>query len=267
MALSVVLLAGGYGTRLYPLTKACPKALLPLGDGPATTTARWGRRDPARGGDERLVLDWIWAGVQTIPGLTGAVLVSNHLFKEQFARWRQQRRASVEVVDDGTATPEARLGAMRDLLLALARVGAEDDVLVLGTDNLFTWSLAEFVEFGKSRRPNASVALRLAASVEQARQCGVVEQDREGRLVRCVEKPATPPSLTISLCVYYIPASCRHRVEEFVRAGGNADAPGYFLEWLVKQEHVYGWMAAGEWCDIGSLETYHAVATHWPKEE
>lgn len=244
---SVVLLAAGYGTRLYPLTKDRPKALLPLGE------------------EGRVVLDWIYSAVQALPGLARAVLVSNHRFVGQFEQWRNERQASVDILDDGTTSPQARLGAIPDLLLALSRVGRAEDVVVLGTDNLFTWSLAEFADFGRCRRPALSVALRVAASAEQAARCGVVEQDRAGRLVRCVEKPAHPFSLTVSLCVYYIPVSCRGRLAEFLQAGGNGDAPGYFLEWVVPREPVYGFMTAGEWYDIGSLEAYRSVLARWPE--
>jgi len=242
---SAVLLGAGYGTRLYPLTQDRPKALLGLG------------------GQGRVVLDWIWSAVQTVPDLSTAVLVSNHRFAGQFEDWRRKRGASLEVLDDGTSTPKTRLGAIRDLLLALARIAPQEDVVVLGTDNLFTWSLAEFAAFGRRWRPAVTIAVDKVDSLERAKQCGVVEQDPQGRLIRCVEKPAAPNSLTVSLCVYYIPDSCRVRLEEFVQGGGNADAPGYFLEWLVPREPVYGFMAAGKWFDIGSVEAYQYVSAHW----
>ena len=241
--ISAILLAAGYGTRLYPLTKNRPKALLPLGRG--------------------VVLDRILSGVQSVPGLSRVILVTNHRFVRQFAAWSQQRRAPLEVVDDGTATPETRLGAIRDLLLGLTRVEQHDDALVLGTDNLFTWSLVDFVAFAKTKRPAVTIALRTVRSRQEASRCAVVELNGDGRLVHCVEKPAQPASLTVSLCVYYIPASSRGRLEEFVKRGGNADAPGYFVEWLVKQEAVYGFMTEGMWFDIGSQETYRRAVQQW----
>ena len=240
---SAILLAAGYGTRLYPVTKDCPKALLPLGPG--------------------VVLDWILAGVQGVPGLSRVVLVTNHRFVQQFDAWSQQRHVPLDVVDDGTSTPESRLGAIRDLLLGLTRVEPHDDVLVLGTDNLFAWSLADFVAFAAAKRPAMTVALRTVRSPQDASRCAVVELDPQGRLLRCIEKPASPFSLTVGLCVYYIPASCRGRLEEFVTCGGDVDAPGYFAEWLVKQEAVYGFMTAGEWFDIGSHETYQHAVQWW----
>ena len=241
---SVVLLAGGYGTRLYPLTTHCPKALLPLHGG--------------------VVLDVIVETLRSIEGLSRIVLVTNHRFLKQFRAWHATRAVNLKIVDDGSTTPETRRGALPDLLLGLDQVGPRDDVLVLGTDNLFTWSLAKFVAFAKTKRPAATVALRKASSLQVARRCGVVKLDRHGRVTECVEKPQHPPSLIIGLCVYYFPVPSRQRIREFVkRRAANLDAPGYFLEWLVTREPVYGCMTRGAWFDIGSPDAYHHVVRWW----
>jgi len=269
---SVCLLAAGYGTRLYPLTKDHPKALLPLGSGvtPPPASGPKGRlsskgppsADEVGGG---VILDWILDTVEAVPGLSKLVLVTNHKFFPQFEAWQRTHSRALELVDDGTSTPETRLGAIRDLMLGLAQVGACDDLLVLGTDNVFTWSLADFVAFAKRKRPSATVALRQATSLQAASRCAVVELDGAARLIRCVEKPASPFSSTVALCVYYFSQACRGRFEEFVRIGGNVDAPGYFIEWLVKQEPVYGFMTDGEWFDIGSKESYQEAVQRWSR--
>lgn len=240
---SLVFLAGGYGTRLYPLTKKRPKAMLPLGEG--------------------VIMDAIWSSVKKIPSLSRVVLVSNHRYAAQFDRWARARGAAIQIVDNGTSTSETRLGAIRDLQLGLACVGKQDDVLALGTDNLFGWSLADFIRRGGARRRAVTIAVRKARSLNEAKSCGVVSMRRSGRIRRCVEKPAKPFSLTVSLCVYYIPPSCRASLQAFIRAGGNVDAPGYFIAWLVTHGSVYGFLAHGAWSDIGSREAYHHVAAHW----
>ena len=246
-AVSAVLLAGGYGTRLYPLTKDCPKALLPIG--------------------ERVVLDWIVENVSTVSELSRMVLVTNHRFAGQFEAWRASRQMAqngvdLQLIDDGSSSPDTRLGAIRDLLLGMAEFGHED-VLVLGTDNMFAWPLAHFATFAATKRSAATVAVQSVSSLEEARRYAVVELDAAARLTHCVEKPAQPTSLTIALCVYYFPSSIRARLEEFLQSGGNRDAPGYFLEWLVPREPVYGFRADGQWFDIGDQETYEHAVQYW----
>jgi len=243
MPLSAVLLAAGYGTRLYPLTQDCPKALLPLGD--------------------TVLLDPVMDNLLAVPGITKRVLVTNHRFAEQFRQWAAGRRQDLEILDNGTATPETRLGAVQDLLLALEHVPPDQDVVVLGTDNLFTWPLADFVSFARAKRPAAAIAVRQAPSVEEARRCGVVELAGDGRVIRCVEKPTAPPSLTVVLCVYYFPAPLRARIQQFIQEGGNGDAPGFLIEWLVSREPVHGFMTAGEWFDIGTQDTYQLAVQRW----
>jgi len=242
-SVSAILLAAGYGTRLYPLTKDCPKALLPLGQG--------------------VVLDAVVDAVETVPGVSRIVLVTNHRFVGQFQAWQAKRGKAIDLVDDGTSTPETRLGAIRDLLLGAARVGRTDDLLVLGTDNLFTWSLADFAAFARTKRPATTIALRQVASIEEARRYGVVQVDPKGRVIRCTEKPAHPTSLTVASCVYYFPPAIRGALEAFVQYKGKVDAPGYFLEWVVGQEPVYGMMTTGAWFDIGSPESYQDVVKRW----
>lgn len=245
MGVSVILLAAGYGTRLYPLTKHKAKAMLPLAGG--------------------VILDGVTRTLKDVPGLNTTVLVTNSVFAADFRRWQAERGNAVAIVDDGTATAETRLGAIRDLDLARKSVPAGDDLLVIGTDNLFEWSLGQFVRAAQAHRPHASNALWRAPSKESATQFGVVIRDRDERITTFAEKSASPPSADVSLAVYYFPAAMHARFGQFLAGGGNADAPGYFMKWLAGQEPVYGIMMPGAWYDIGSLKAYEEVQQDWTK--
>ena len=241
-AVTVILLAAGYATRLYPLTKDKPKALLPLGEG--------------------VILDTLVSQLAPLKAMT--TLVSNHRFAEQFQAWQRQRQAPVTILDDGTETPESRLGAIRDLELARTRRGGtRGDALVIGTDNVFTWPLAEFVAQARAHAPHASVALWQAPSAAMATQFGVVRRDPDGRITEFSEKSPQPVSNDVALCVYWFPETMHHRFAEFLASGGNADAPGYFIKWLSEQEPVYGLMMPGAWYDIGTIETYQELLREW----
>ena len=243
VAFSTILLAGGYGTRLYPMTKDRPKALLALG--------------------RQVILEPLLEALDEVPGREQTILVTNHRFFPQVSGWQQASGRAIDLIDNGTETNETRLGAIRDLRLALERIDPRLDALILGTDNLFSWSLREFVERAQAKRPSASVAVYDLGSLEDARQCGVAVLDPEGRIVQCVEKPAHPPSTLVLLCVYYLPSAVRPRVDEFLAGGGNGDAPGFFIEWLSKQEPVYGQRTAGLWFDIGTPEAYQQAVQSW----
>ena len=241
--ITAVLLAAGYATRLYPLTQDRPKALLPLGSG--------------------TILDAVCQSLDTVPALARRLLVTNRRFAGQFRAWQQTSQVALTVIDDGTESADTRLGAIRDLALAAASAGPDDDVLVIGTDNLFRWPLGQFVAQAQRVRPAPSIALWNAPSRDSATQFGVVIRDAKGRITAFAEKSPQPPSTEVSLCVYYFPAPMRGHIEVFLKSGGNADAPGYFVQWLAQRSAVYGIMMPGPWYDIGSLEAYQHVLTEW----
>lgn len=243
----MVLLAAGYATRLYPLTKDQPKALLPLGKG--------------------TILDAVISSLPSIQGLRRAILVTNHRFAQAFRNWQRQGGANVEVLDDGTETVETRLGAIRDVELARAQTDPQDDVLVVGTDNLFHWSLGEFVAQAQRYRPAPTIALWEAPSTKDATQFGVVMRDQASRIIGFVEKSPQPPSKEVALCVYYFPAPMCGKIRQFIESGANTDAPGYFIQWLARQGTVYGVMMPGTWYDIGTLEAYQAVINEWNPQQ
>ena len=98
------------------------------------------------------------------------------------------------VHDDGTTSNEDRLGAVGDLRLAIEEAGLEDDELVvLAGDNLFDFSLLEFVEWWRSKsQPSSAVALHDVGDLELAKQYGIADTDADDRIVRFVEKPSDP---------------------------------------------------------------------------
>ena len=243
MPITAVLLAAGYATRLYPLTSDRPKALLPLGRG--------------------VILDAVLRALEPVTDVRARVLVTNHRFAEQFQAWQRASKADVRIVDDGTETPQTRLGAIRDLALARGLADPADDLLVLGTDNLFRWRLADFVARAQRARPQPSIALWQAPSSAEATQFGVVTRDRASRITSFVEKSPHPPSREVALCVYYFPAAMGSKITRFLHEGGNADAPGYFIQWLARQGVVFGIMMDGAWYDIGSSESYQTVLDAW----
>jgi glucose-1-phosphate thymidylyltransferase len=131
-----VVLAAGYATRLYPLTLHRPKALLPVAGKP--------------------MLEHLLERLEGVPGLDEIHVVTNSKFADAFREWAGGYGArAVQILDDGTSDEATKLGAIGDLGLAIRTAEVDDDLLVLAGDNLFSESLAPFVEFGQAKEAPA----------------------------------------------------------------------------------------------------------------
>lgn len=235
-----VILAAGYATRMYPLTRNYPKPLLPIGD--------------------RVVLDWTMEALRDAPDLTEIVLVSNAKFAKLFEAWLARRSwpMPVRLVNDGSMREEDRLGAIRDVLLALEQAGADEPLLVTAGDHVTDWDLRSLRAFGASHAPAATVTAYRLPHVQEASRFGIIEVDRDQRIVRCEEKPQRARSDLAMICLYYLPPDVFPRLSQYLLTGKNADAPGHFIVWLSRQEPVYAWLTSGKFFDIGTLDTYYA---------
>jgi glucose-1-phosphate thymidylyltransferase len=219
-----LILAAGYATRLKPLTDDRPKQLLPVGGRP--------------------IVDWIVEKIREA-GIDDVHLVTNARFAPMFAGWSVQ--AGVTVHDDGTTTNETRLGAIGDMQF----VDLDDDLLVIAGDNLFDFSLADFVAYWQSKENASAVAVYDVGTKELARLYGVVAVDGDDRIVDFVEKPADPPTTLAATATYLYPRAHVRLVDTYLAEGNAPDQPGHFVAWLQRREPVYAYRFSGGWYDIG----------------
>ncbi|HIS94018.1 MAG TPA: nucleotidyltransferase family protein [Candidatus Alectryocaccomicrobium excrementavium] len=246
--MKAIILAAGYATRLYPLTKDMPKALLPVAG--------------------RTILDRLLDGMRAIPEMDHIHLVTNHRFAPAFEKWRQaaQTHCPITVHDDGTISNEDRLGAVGDIAFVLERARIDDDLFVAASDNLFTFPLSDFAADFRRHGRDLLLGTRID-DVDTLRRYAVATLDGENRVLSLVEKPQEPQS-HIGICAIYLyrrdtvplfPAM----ISEYRAAGKRPDAPGYFAEWLCKRKEVRVYLAGGECVDIGTVESYREVCGRW----
>jgi glucose-1-phosphate thymidylyltransferase len=228
--MKVVVLAAGYATRLRPLTDSIPKPLLPVGGRP--------------------IVDWIVDNARTIPGVDEIHLVTNSRFAGQFADWADD--AGVVVHDDGTFSNEDRLGAVGDLQLAIDRGRIDDDLLVVAGDNLFDYSLGDFVADWRRRGDASAVAVYDCADLELATHYGIVELGSDDRVEYFIEKPDDPPSTLAATATYLYARTHLPLIRRYLDEGHAPDQAGSLVAWLYRREPVYGYRFAGDWFDIGN---------------
>jgi glucose-1-phosphate thymidylyltransferase len=223
-----LILAAGYATRLYPLTRDRPKPLLEVGGRP--------------------IADWILDRISEVDEVEEVHLVTNAKFAPAFRAWAP---AGLVVHDDGTTSEDDRLGAIGDL--AFVGLG-DDDLLVVAGDNLFDFSVAAFVDFWRTKGTASAVAVYDVGARELARKYGIVELGEGERIVGFVEKPEEPISTLAATATYVFHREHLALVARYLGEGNSADQPGRFVAWLQAREPVYGYRVDGEWLDIGDRE-------------
>ncbi len=227
----LLVLAAGYATRLYPLTRDRPKALLPVGGRPMA---------------DRLL------DVVAPIGFDAVYVVTNARFADSFREWAEGK--DVTVVDDGTTSDEDRLGAIGDIGFVIEREGIDDDLVVVAGDNLFTEPLGDFGRVARERGAPL-LAIHDVGDLELVRgRYNSIEVDAHGRITYFEEKPEEPRSTLSGIALYFYPRDSLPLIREYLAAGNNPDQPGRLIQWLYPRVDVYTWRVPGQWYDIGSRE-------------
>ena len=234
-----LILAAGYATRLYPLTKNFPKPLLKVA---GVTIA------------DRLVDD-----ISQSSDVDEFVVVTNSRFAGHFRDWAAGRPdVRITVVDDGTSTNETRLGAVKDIFYAVDSLALDDDFLIVAGDNILDFSLVDFVSYARGK--GTSCIMRYEEpSEEKLHKCGVVQIDESDRVLSMEEKPAKPKSHWCCPPFYFYTAEDIRRIPEGIEKGCGTDAPGSYAAWLSSVTAVHAMKMPGRRYDVGSLESYNEI--------
>ncbi|MEM2069823.1 MAG: NDP-sugar synthase [Archaeoglobaceae archaeon] len=225
--MKVVLLAGGYATRLWPITKNRAKPLLPLG--------------------RQKIIDFVYEKAKGF----GEILIStNKRFEDDFRNWAKEK--DVKIVAENTRSEEEKLGAVR--ALAYVTEDIEDDVFVIAADNVFDFDLEKMVDLFKKNR-EVVVALYDVGDLEMAKRYGVAEVSGE-KIVNFEEKPPHPKSSLIGVAIYLLPQDTLSDLQEYVESNRKKDNLGDFIAYLCKKREVLACTFNGNWYDIGTPDSY-----------
>lgn len=233
MTLNVVLLAAGFGTRMYPLTEQTAKPLLKVGGQPVLT---------------RLV-----GRVNELPDVGQITVTTNQRFHADMQAWAaaQQIALPIKVINSGATEPANRRGAVGDLAAAMEIDHSGARWLVMAGDNLLDHPLALYVDAVADG--NAVLCRDLGDHVPSG-MFGEVTVDDTGTVTGFREKPDDPQSPLAATCTYLLDGHAPERVGQYLDNGGNPDAPGQFISWLSEQVPVQALSIRGDYFDIGSLE-------------
>src|SRR5689334_7920065 len=133
--MKLIILAAGYATRLYPLTLYNQKPLLPVASKP--------------------MMEHVLDNLSTIRSIDQAYVVTNAKFATHFEQWAESYRPDLHfkftIVNDQSTDDSNKLGAIGDMHLVMTKQQLDDDIIVVGGDNLFSHDLGEFGEYCRQR--------------------------------------------------------------------------------------------------------------------
>jgi Nucleoside-diphosphate-sugar pyrophosphorylase involved in lipopolysaccharide biosynthesis/translation initiation factor 2B, gamma/epsilon subunits (eIF-2Bgamma/eIF-2Bepsilon) len=233
--MKAVVLAGGYATRLWPITKNRPKMFLPVG--------------------ERTVIDEILVDLEDDPRVEDVYVSTNERFADKFDEYLSESdfdkpQLSVE----NTQTETEKFGVVGALTQLVNREEIADDLLVVAGDNLISFHLSEFIDFFESTG-TASLAAYDVGSRERAKSYGLVELDGT-RVVDFQEKPENPQSTLVSIACYAFTADQLPLLDRYLTSDNNPDEPGWLIQWLQERDPIHAFSFDDAWFDIGTPESY-----------
>lgn len=217
-----ILLVGGFGTRLKPLTNESPKPMLPVAGIPVT---------------EHQILAAKKAGIQTL------VLATSYLaevFTPYFgdgSRWDMKILYAVEKEPLGTG------GAIRN---AAQLLGRDEEIVIFNGDVLSRHSIAEQIAFHKAHQ--ADVTLHLI-EVEDARAFGCVPIDAEGRVTAFLEKMDNPITNRINAGCYVFSPDVIGRIPLNKVVSVERET---FPALVAEHRPIYGYHEQSYWLDVGT---------------
>jgi glucose-1-phosphate thymidylyltransferase len=235
-----VVLAGGTGSRLHPLTKITNKHLLPIFDRPMISY-----------GIEALVK----AGVSEIMLITGGTHAGEFL----------------RLLGDGQEFGIARLfyayqanpGGIAEALGLAERFASGGRTVVLLADNIFGRTLRHCVDaFGK-QTAGARVVLSRETDHAHLRHLGVAQLNGSSRIERIVEKPSEPPSEFAVTGAYFYDETVWEVLPNLKPSGRGELEITDVNNWYVERGLMEYTLLEGFWGDAGeSIEAYYTVNDH-----
>jgi len=232
-----VILAGGTGSRLHPLTQITNKHLLPLHDRPMVSFA-------------------IEALVRA--GITELMLVTGGTHAGEFLRLLGNGQEYG--IDRLFYAYQDRPGGIAEALGLAERFVDGDRVCVMLADNVFERSVGHVVANFTGQERGARIVLAREEDVEHLRHLGVPEFDGDGRVCRIVEKPDSPPSEYAVTGIYFYDAGVFEVIKTLQPSGRGeleiTDVNNHYVDEGVMEHDVI----EGFWGDAGeSIDVYYAV--------
>lgn len=241
--MDALILAAGFGTRMYPLTKNLAKGLIKINDKP--------------------LIEHSVKKLEQVKEIENIYILSNNKFYVNFLEWledfklRENIGKKIKLLNNGINSDNEKKGAVNDLKYALSLANSHD-LIVLASDNLFNFNINELVELGKTKN-SSTVVGRKVEDINSIKKYSCILIDENSKLIFFEEKPQNPKSNIMATACYFLKKSDLEKIKhhEFEKA----DNLGNIIEFLHKSSIVHAKIFQDFWCDIGSLKELEKVTS------
>lgn len=226
--MKAIILAAGKGTRMYPLTEKCPKALLPVDE-------------------KNTILDLLVQNCERVSDIEDIIIVVNKQQRHFFERWNNYRKVVIMVspIEDNV---------IQCLDYVLSNLGL-NDYFIAAADNVLLFELQTFVDFFKNDKYAPAVMYYEETSLYELKRTGVALVDNE-IVIAMDEKPENPRYTYAIPPFYIIPRNNIWYMKKFLNTGNKVDSLGSFVSWYITQTRVRAFLMPGKRYNLGNKESY-----------
>ncbi len=235
--MKVFILAGGFATRLWPLTEKRAKPLLPVAGKPLLSHL-----------------------VDQVPKNLPVIVSTNSALAEGFHAWEKNYPdRKIKIVVERTTHDDEKLGALGAVAQWIKDQSIREDILLLTGDNYLGFSLSEFLKTYDGKTP--LLAAHDIQDLEKASSFGTVilkdetQSENPGFVKAFQEKPKNPKTTLVSAGCYVLPAATLSTVIDFAKKKPD-NVGGIFEEFLRLKQDVMCFSFSEPWLDIGSFASY-----------
>jgi glucose-1-phosphate thymidylyltransferase len=246
----VIILAGGYAERLWPLTEEFPKALLSVGGKP--------------------VLQHLLENVSRIEDIKSITIAIEKDKEKCFVSFWNEIKASFPgpppvfvPFDMDRGQVEGPLTKLREIIDFSENYNLnDDDVLILGGDNIFGFELNKFCEFYKEKNKGENVGCiaihEIAPKLIDPSLFGLSKVRTSGRVTSIREKSVDKKKFAgeqkkslVSTACYCFKKNTIQTIGEFLKLD-KKESLGLYISWLAQRQKIMGFVFSEGWYDIGA---------------
>jgi len=238
--MNVIILAGGYAQRLWPLTEEFPKVLLKIG------------------GKE--ILFHLLCNIQDIPKINSITIAIDENKQEYFNDFLRNIKLDIypniklsihSLVQGKIVGPVSKLYH----ILMESSYKKTENFLVIGGDNFFGFSLKEFTDFF-NRKNQSIIAIHEEVKIADGSQFGIPKISSDGTISEFWEKQNIKQVNFVSTACYLFKYDTIIQTSKYLNALKDEESLGSFVSWLVdkKKEKILAFKFREPWYDTGTRE-------------